>query len=259
MNNKRLPELNLDNRELEWARLRHWMDRRLEEFKKPPEGNPDSREYKRIVQVRANLEAMRNLDEDLHDAGIPVPFVGLHGCKVPYPEAIPVFLHHLCLPYNDDIKGSILRKLAVPYAGEDAFRAVHRALLSEASGSPTLLFEYGIALDAIGTKNQISELLAVARDRRLGAARHPVLTRLAKWRIPDAVEIARTFFDEENGEWLAINSLRLLRSWDDKLEVEKRLASPDSDVRAEARKFLKALDRATSISSSGKRSPGEPR
>jgi hypothetical protein len=116
------------------------MERHFEEFKNPPHGDPESPTYKRIVRVRENLEAMRGLDADLAQAGIPVPLAALYGCKVPYPEAIPVFLRHVALPYNHDIKESILRNLAVPYAGESAFREIHRLLLSETSTADTLLF-----------------------------------------------------------------------------------------------------------------------
>jgi hypothetical protein len=68
--------------------------------------------------------------------------------------------------------------------------------------------------------------------------------RLAKWRVPDAVEIARALFDEPLGEWRAIRCLRLLRSWGDRAEVRKRLTSSNPDVRAEAKTFLKAMDKA---------------
>ena len=86
---------------------------------------------------------------------------------MPYPEAIPIFLRHLALPYNDDNKESVLRNLAVPYAGESAFREIHRLLLSEKSTADTLLFAYGIALEAVATKKQIPELLSIARDLSL--------------------------------------------------------------------------------------------
>ncbi len=242
---KALPELNLRNRELEWARLRYWFERRREEFKEPPKGDPDSPAYKRVARVPDNLEAMRALDAELLQAGIPVPFAALHGCKVPYPEAIPVLLKHLALPYNSDIKDSILRTLAVPYAREIAFREIHRLLLLETAECDTLLFAYGIALEAIAAKKQIPELLSVARDPRLGHARFLVLNRLAKWRVPEAVDLARTCFNEPLGECRAIRCLRLLRSWSDRAEVEKRLHSTNADVRAEAKAYLKAFDKAS--------------
>lgn len=245
MTKSRFPELNLENRELEWARLRYWNERRFEEFKDPPQGDPESFEYKRIVRVRANLEALRGLDEDLQRAGIPVPFAALHGCKVPYPEAIPVFLRHLSMPYKDDNKESILRSIAVPYAGEAAFHELHELLLKETSTKDTLLFAYGIALEAIANKRHIPELLSIASTPRLGDARFLVLIRLAKWKVREAAQLARDCFNEPLGEWRAIRSLRLLRSWVDRAEVEKRLQSANPDVRAEAKLFLKAMDKAT--------------
>jgi hypothetical protein len=241
---KALPELNLENRDLEWARLRYWFDRTLEEFKEPPQGDPESPAYKGVVSVRASLDAMRAVDADLVQAGIPVPLAVLRGAKVPYPEAIPVLLKHLDRPYNSDIKDTILRSLAVPYAGEAAFHGIHRILLWETSEDDTLLFVYGIALEAVATKRQIPELLAIAAEPRLKGARFQVLIRLAKWRVPEAVQLARDCFDEPLGEWRAIRCLRLLRSWGDRAEVEKRLHSTNADVRAEAKAFLKSFNKA---------------
>jgi len=65
MTRKALPELNLEDRELEWARLRYWWEKGSEEFRDPPQGDPDSFNYKRIVRVRANREAVKALDKDL--------------------------------------------------------------------------------------------------------------------------------------------------------------------------------------------------
>lgn len=244
MTRRALPELNTANRDLEWARLRFWMEQRLEEFKNPPEGDPESFAYKRIAKVRENLELMRPIDHDLAEAGIPVPLAGLYGCQVPYPEAIPVLLRHLALPYNDDVKESILRKIAVPYAGESAFREVHRLLLSEVSTDRNVLFCYGLALETIATKKQIPELLSIASDPRLGSAR-TVLIKLAKWKVPEVGAIARELLGDPYWHWYAIKCLRLLRSWGDAAQIRELVSSPNADVRAEAKAFLKAMEKAT--------------
>ncbi|MBA5689969.1 hypothetical protein [Rugamonas apoptosis] len=111
----------------------------------------------------------------------------------PYPEAIPILLHHLQLPYSDLIKEGIARSLAVP---EQAVQEAWPILLGEYRKAPTgmgmkvfgdakefrLAAKDGLAcaLAVTVTDETLPELVALAKDRIHGESRVLLLSALKK-------------------------------------------------------------------------------
>lgn len=121
---------------------------------------------------------------DLHQVGVEVEALpDLIKRSVPYPDAIPVILRHLLLPYSDVTRETLARILAVPDA-RDAWPilvAEYRKAASHENGR-RLGAKTGsaAALSAIATGDTMDELIALAKDPSHGDSRLLLLRRLRK-------------------------------------------------------------------------------
>lgn len=113
--------------------------------------------------------------------------------SLPYPEAVPILLKHLSLPYSDRTRAGIARALAVP---EPEVRKARSFLVEEYRKAPmgkgiiapgdiqefSLGAKSGLALAvaAATTEADIDDLIALARDRSLGSSRLLLLSRLKR-------------------------------------------------------------------------------
>ncbi|MEA1675820.1 hypothetical protein [Nitrospirillum sp. BR 11163] len=135
---------------------------------------------------------------DLHAVGWPMgsvwDLINMH-TRVRYPEAIPVLLRHLMLPYSDRIRDGIARARAVP---EPEARAAWPLLVAEYRKAPmgqgivalgdTSEYRLGAkdglacALSILVTEATLPDLIELTRDRSLGESRVLLLSALKKRR-----------------------------------------------------------------------------
>ena len=111
----------------------------------------------------------------------------------PYPEAIPILIKHLLLPYSDVVKEGIARSLAVPELKvQEAWpllvQEYRKAPMGLGIKAPGDITEYRLsakdglacALVASVTDETLPELIALAKDRTLGESRVLLLSALKK-------------------------------------------------------------------------------
>lgn len=154
---------------------------------------------KRIAAMAQERTRRLRLEEepilrDLRTVGIEVRSIwDLVSRSTPYPEAIPVLLKHLRLPYSDRTRSGIARSLAVP---EPMVREALPFLVEEYRKAPMgkgiiapgdteelrLEAKSGLALAvaAATTETDIDEFVTLARDRSLGSSRLLLLRRLKR-------------------------------------------------------------------------------
>ncbi|TWB46489.1 hypothetical protein, partial [Nitrospirillum viridazoti] len=154
--------------------------------------------------ARLKLEEVPLL-ADLRAVGWPMEsvwdLINMH-TRVCYPEAIPVLLRHLMLPYSDRIREGIARALAVP---EPEARAAWPLPVAEYRKAPmgqgiialgdTEEYRLGTkdglacALSILVTEATLPDLIELARDRSLAESRVLLLSALKKRRNKNPVVV----------------------------------------------------------------------
>lgn len=139
--------------------------------------------------------------KDLREVGWDVQSVwDLVNTATAYPEAIPILLKHLLLPYCDVVREGIARALAVP---EPLAQKAWPILVEEYRKAPLgwgikapgdtkefcLGAKNGLAccLSVVVTEETLPELIALAKDRTLGKSRILLLSPLKKRRKKNPV------------------------------------------------------------------------
>lgn len=167
----------------------------------------EERERVRAKRVARLGEEARPLVADLARVGVHVRSVwDLVNTSRPYPDAIPVLLAHLFLPYSDRNVDGIARALAVDHPQvKEAWPILVRRYLEAPSGSGVvapgdeecLPFSarngLACALAAAATERRVPEVIRLLRDPALGPSRIfllKVLKRHAKAvaELPDVIE-----------------------------------------------------------------------
>jgi hypothetical protein len=143
------------------------------------------REHERAERAARLRVEEEPIVADLKVAGLDVKSVwDLVNTSTPYPNAIPLLLKHLVLPYPDRIREGIARALAVPDA-----RNAWSLLVSEYKKAPIgdqnglkLGAKSGLAaaLSAVATDEVIAELVSLAKDRSNGSSRLLLLKAFRK-------------------------------------------------------------------------------
>jgi hypothetical protein len=140
------------------------------------------------------------LVEALAQAGFMVRSAwDLREAKSPYPVAIPILLEHLSKPYPDRVREGIARALACPEAhlGWSVIVAEFHREKATTPTSQSFKFALAIALSAAGTDEELDEVIALLRDRDLGANRIPLLDILARSRNPSAMSVLAELQDDK--------------------------------------------------------------
>jgi hypothetical protein len=168
-----------------------------EEFALLREINAQRSLFARDRAARLAIEE-KPLHEDLRKVGWNIESIwDLVNSSGPYPEAIPVLLKHLMLPYSDRTRDGIARSLAVP---EPAVKAAWPLLVNEYRKAPhgmgivahgevkpgRLGAKDGLAcaLKVACTDATLEELIGLLRDRSLGESRGLLLSALRKSKNP---------------------------------------------------------------------------
>jgi hypothetical protein len=226
MKRSKAPRAPLTTEELK--HLKRFAPREYERLKLTDEERERVREInkersQRIAErgIRLRTEG-RPIVEDLRAVGLNVESVwDLVNVSTPYPQAIPVLLKHLQLPYSDRTRAGIARALAVP---EPEVRKAWPMLVEAYRDAPmgwgiiapgdteelVLGAKDGLActLSASVTDERLPELIALAKDRSLGESRLLLLLALKKRRKKNplvAQAIEELSFDpdlaKEIGSW----------------------------------------------------------
>jgi hypothetical protein len=166
---------------------------------------------------RLSIEEKPIVDE-LQTVGWKVESVwDLVNTPKPYPEALPILLRHLMLPYSDRTKEGIARSLAVQEARAawptlvNEFRSAQNGKGPVAPGD-TEEFRLGAkdglacALAATVTDATMPELIEIMKDRSHGSSRVLMVSALRKSKDPRAKEALEVLafdpdLEKEIGHW----------------------------------------------------------
>jgi hypothetical protein len=109
--------------------------------------------------------------------------------SVPYPNALPILLEHLQRPYPVPIREGIARALAVPPA---KFGWLVFVKLFREEQEKRVKDALAVAIANTADDDTIKEVIALARDKQLGASRKLLLRALERLKSP----LARTALSE---------------------------------------------------------------
>lgn len=212
----------------------------------------DEREAAWQANERKDIADSIEINAGLARLGIPFELGDLRAVRAPYPEAIPLLIHHLEKPHTDGVWLTIVGALRVPYGGREVFDAVYRflqfyrdersPLVPQGMGSHHA-YALGDVLSEIADKSRTAELSDLILDERNGSARLEPLFRLARWKSPTAVEVAKRMLERNDHSWYALHALRLAKARDAADLARLYLAHDNVEFRAEARRYLNFLEK----------------
>jgi hypothetical protein len=166
--------------------------------------------------------------------------------KVRYPSAIPILVKWLPLISNPRVKTSILHALTVPWATEAA-----PALISEfrrALGAPPSdsiwKSAIGFALASMADDTVFDDLVDLARDKRHGEDRAPLVLALGNMKDGRAVDVLIELLQDGQVDDSAIMALGKLKAKRAEPYIERFLSDPRTWVRREAMKSLGKIRKA---------------
>lgn len=143
----------------------------------------------------------KRLLQELSDVGIKLDSVwDLVNRKVPYPQAVPILLRHLALPYSDHIREGIARSLAIPDA-KDAwpiFVEEYRKAPEGVEDGIARGAKVGLAcaLNATVDSERMDELISLVKDKTLGETRVVLLHALRRSRLAVAKKALQEVADD---------------------------------------------------------------
>ena len=86
---------------------------------------------------------------------------------MPYPDALPILLKHLALPYPDRVREAIARSLAVRRDARFAWDELVRIYREELAGTDTKA-GLAVAIAATADRSTLDELIGLAENPRHG-------------------------------------------------------------------------------------------
>lgn len=241
------------------ARFAAWPSNLREELEREP---VDEREALWQAKVRNNLADSAVISVGLARLGIPFALGELAAVRAPYPEAIPLLLEHLTKEHTDDVLATIIRTLQVRYGGRALFDGVYRFLEyyreQRSQSSPDgmsshLAYVTGDTLAVVAEKANIPELNFVIENDNNGSARLEPLFRLARWKSPSAVAVAKRMLEKGDHPWYALRALRYAKACDAVDLARQYLTHENAEFRAEARRYLAMVDKPPVPSGSRKK------
>jgi hypothetical protein len=148
--------------------------------------------------------------DDLRAAGVELEFLeNLIPRATPYPEAIPVLLKHLALPYSDATLDTLARSLAVREARPAwpilVAQYLKAPLFDENGEEPRAKDGLACALSATATDAVMDQLIAIAKDPSNGGSRVLLLMAIKKSKLPAAKQaLEEMATDPELAEEIAL-------------------------------------------------------
>jgi hypothetical protein len=133
--------------------------------------------------------------QDLRKAGVNVKSVwDLVNTSFHYDIAIPILLKHLPEPYLDRVRDSIARALAVPEA-KDGWNVIVQEYL-KAENDSEVKSGLACAINVLGAKDHIDEVIALIRDSRHGTSRMLLVEALRRSKNLRAKETLDDLIDD---------------------------------------------------------------
>jgi hypothetical protein len=154
----------------------------LEELRRNPEfvARDELRKEQRGQIDDALQEEQRELLAELSEVGIHAASVwDLVNTRDEYPDAIPVLVRHLSLPYSTRVKEGIVRALTVDYAGHEAIRRLIAEFQKQNDDSEvSLKWVLGNAIATVAKPGDVDALVRLAADPSHGKARDRIVSAL---------------------------------------------------------------------------------
>lgn len=207
---------------------------------------------RRVARIR---EESAPVVQDLVRAGFDVEFVeDLYEQDQDYSAAVPVLLRWLPQVESRDVKEGIIRALSIEYARPAAARPLvdelRRMLPGRGQEADDMRWVVANALDVVADDTVLDDLLELTHDERLDLDTRALLLRaLGNLKDPRAVErILQVLQDGDDSQVPlligAVIALRRLRDTAGRELVERCTQHSDRELRKEAERTLKAIDRA---------------
>lgn len=184
----------------------------------------------------------RRVCDELSEIGIKVNSVyELVNSSTSYVEAIPVLLAMLTQVKSETIIEGIVRALTVKEARGLAAKPLIDFFEKYETSNPhqeLTKWAIGNTISFVVEKDDIDVIIALARDKKHGAARQMLPLALARINKPGTTEILVELLEDPVMTGKAIEALRKIGAVSAKDEIAKFLDHPESWVRDESKKTL---------------------
>ncbi|MBO0822838.1 MAG: HEAT repeat domain-containing protein [Actinobacteria bacterium] len=194
---------------------------------------------------------------DLADAGfVGIEEVGeLRSRRVDYRAAVPVLLRWLPRVSYLLLAEDIVRTLSVSFAKKLAvpeflqlFReppSLQDPLRPATSEPPKehLRWIIGNGLSIFAGPSLAGELIELALDRRFGHARYQIVSALPKTKDARVADVLMGLLDDPTVRAAAVDALGKIKFRSARTTIERLLSDPDKNVRDQAKKALKRMER----------------
>lgn len=203
-----------------------------------PATSEEEAERKRAVDQ--NREMLSAIDAELQDAGVPFRVAELLAVKTNYAEALPILRRHLSTDLPTDVQETLVRAMTVPYGtADDLDPLLHYLPEALPLHDDSLLFATGNAIATIAKRKDADHLLSIVADPSNGSARFQPLLQLGAWKDARIEPIVKRMLETHDNPWCAVRAARRAGLSTLSGSIIPYLRTSDSEVRAEAKLFLK--------------------
>jgi len=223
-------------------------DELMEKLRHDPEWVARERERereRRVAEQAFRAEETPTL-QDIAHAGLRINSVwDLVNESQSYPEAIPVLMKHLPIPYHRRIREGIARALTVKEAKGVACRVLLEEFKKSDDPSPNG-FKWALAnaLSVTADQSVLDELIELAADRSHDGARDGIVRALANFPGDErVVDVLIDVLSDETVAGHAVTALGKLKAKRAEPCLERFLTHPQAWVRKEAKKAIEAIRR----------------
>ena len=221
----------------------------LELLRKPIKTKEDMIEKEKASAefVKELRQETKGLLDELKAVGIEIESVyDLVNTKASYPEAIPILIRHVPKAYHERNKDGIIRALTV----KEATGKANAVLIAEYHKTPkekmNLRWVIGNAIYIIVTKADVESIIPIVQDKENGYTRDRFILALGKVKSEQAENVLiKLLDDEEVVVQSAIEALGRMKSTKARGKIEQLLTAPKKEIRKEAEKALKKIDRSS--------------
>jgi hypothetical protein len=141
-----------------------------------------AQEAARMRRERGFRREQEDLLADLKSAGFQVESVwDFVNTAEKYPNAIPILLRHLTLPYSKRTKEGIVRALTVDYAGREVLAELIKQFHEQSDSSAnSLKWVLGNAISQVARPSDAETVIGLAIDPAHGDSRDMITQRLPR-------------------------------------------------------------------------------
>jgi hypothetical protein len=208
-------------------------------------------------RVARNLADAAPIARELAALGFDVEAPGdLYGQGLDYRSAIPLLIRWLPLIENPDVKGDLMRALSIEWARPAAARPLvdelRRAVGMAGPEYELVCADAANALSVVADDSIVDDVLELVQDERVEVeARAMLVEALGNMTDPRAAQAVVQVLESPADAWpqsrlllvYGLGALRRFRRPETRGVVERFLEHRDREIRAEAARALKAIDR----------------